>query len=197
MKYKFGLIILLVLVALFVTNIIKQSFEENEKVDGASISYEEDLTKESSVLKKNEVAPNITLKTLDGKDVQLADLKGKNIVLNFWATWCPPCKREMPDLQKYYTDYKDQQNVVVIGANLTFSKDSKEKVESFIESYDLSFPIYLIEDKDVLDLYRITTIPSTFFIDIDGRVQRKMVGPLTTSSLESYVDELIDSFKLK
>ena len=193
MKTKIGLILLLILVAVFIGNIVQKSMESEKALNENGRGYEENITNSNSSVEKDKLAPNITLQNLQGETVELADYKGKNVVLNFWTTWCPPCKEEMPHIQDYYEKYKDQQNVEVLGVNLTFSTDSEKNVKQFVESYDLTFPVFLTYDEKVQQLYNIVTIPSTFFLDEEGRIQRKIVGPLDEASLQGYVNELINN----
>lgn len=183
MKTKIGVIIILCLLAIFIGNIIQKTMD-SEEIKG--------IEEEPTNVEKEKVAPNIVLQNLQGETVELADYKGKNVVLNFWTTWCPPCKEEMPHLQKYYDKYKDKQNVEVLGVNLTFADDSEKKVKQFVENYNLDFPILLTNDEKVEALYRIATIPSTFFLDTEGRINQKIVGQLDEKSLHFYVNELIN-----
>lgn len=193
MKTKIGIILLLTLVAVFIGNIVQKSMESDKALNENVKGYEENLTSSNSSVQKDELAPNIILQNLQGETVELSDYKGKNVVLNFWTTWCPPCKEEMPHIQDYYEKYKNEQNVEVLGVNLTFSTDSEKNVKQFVESYNLTFPVLLTYDEEVEKLYLIKTIPSTFFLDEEGRIQRKIVGPLDEDSLQYYVEELINN----
>lgn len=135
-------------------------------------------------------APDFTLKTLANEEVALSDLRGKNIILNFWATWCIPCKAEMPDFQQYYKQYAKEDNVEIIAVNVTYSNDTPKRVEQFIEAFDLTFPIVLEPEQSVSNLYEIMTLPSTFFIDAQGEIKHYIKGPMNTSNLREYVHQL-------
>ena len=190
MKRKIGIVIVCTLIILFLYNVVSEKIASQTGLTEASRGFEQNLAQENSVLKKDQLAPDVTFTTLDGKSAQLSDYIGQNVVLNFWATWCPPCKAEMPAFQHYYEQYGEAHNVVILGFNMTFSKDSKEKVEQFIEEYEITFPIYLTEDKNVLKTYQIASMPTTIFIDTEGRVQRKIIGPVNEQALIEYVEQL-------
>ena len=193
MKTKIGYILLLILVVVFIGNIIQKSMESQKALTENTKGYEENLTDSDSSVQKDQLAPNITLQNLQGETVELADYKGKNVVLNFWTTWCPPCREEMPYIQEYYENNKTKQNVEVLGVNLTFATDSEENVKQFVESNHLTFPVLITYDQEVEKLYRIQTIPSTYFLDEEGQIHRKIVGPLDQTTLHDYVNELINN----
>ena len=185
MKQKMGLVIVIGLVILLITNIVLEKIEENNAIN-SNIKAQEDTTG----LNKGDIAPDITMTNLAGEEVKLSDYRGKKVVLNFWATWCPPCRAEMPHMQKYYDEHKEKQNVEIIGFNMTFSGDSIEKVEQFIASYKLSFPIYTTFDENIIDQYGVLTMPTTYFIDEEGRIHRKVRGPVDEDSLAFYIEDM-------
>lgn len=122
---------------------------------------------------KDKQAPDFKLATLDGKEISLKDLKGKPVVLNFFASWCPPCIIEMPDLNEFATEYKDQ--VHVIGLNVT-TNDKIEDVKKVVNEKQLKFPIALDEKGEAALAYNIRPIPTTYFIDKDGVVRDIIIG---------------------
>lgn len=126
-------------------------------------------------------APEFTLPTLDGETISLSDLRGQAVVLNFWASWCPPCRAEMPDLERLYQTYRTD-NLVVIGVNL---QESPVTVRSFVEREGLGFPIVLDRDGSVTNLYRIIPLPTTFFIDPDGIITAKYEGRLSARDMDT------------
>ncbi|MDQ0416361.1 peroxiredoxin [Croceifilum oryzae] len=136
---------------------------------------------------RGDVAPNFTLTTLDGKKMSLSDLKGKGVMLNFWGTWCEPCKAEMPAMEQVYKKYQEK-GFEIVAVNVG---ESDVAVHSFMKSYDLGFPIWLDPDKDVTRLYRVGPIPSTFFIDEKGIVARQNMGELNLAQLEAYINEIL------
>lgn len=135
-------------------------------------------------LDPEERAPSFTIQTLTGETVSLEDFRGKRILLNFWATWCPPCKEEMPDMQTLYNEFKDQ-DFVVLAVNVTITEKSSEAVTKFVEDYDLNFPILMDEKGEVAHQYEILSYPTSFFIDSDGIIRKKIVGGLSKKVMQS------------
>lgn len=120
-------------------------------------------------------APEFTLDDLEGKKASLSDYKGGALIINFWATWCIPCIKEMPDLEKLYKERKkDGLELLMINV-----KESKEVVKKYIEKGGFSFRVLLDENGDVLREYQVFGLPSTFFIDKKGIVQYYYMGQLT------------------
>ncbi len=136
-----------------------------------------------SQMAAGEKAPNFELSTLDGKTVQLSDYKGKAILLNFWGTWCEPCRTEMPALQKAYEKYH-KDSFVVLSVNIA---ETDVAVSSFANQYGLDFPILMDRNRDITRLYQVGSIPSTFFIDKDGKISKKVEGSLHLNQLHEYI----------
>lgn len=134
-------------------------------------------------------APDFSLSTLDGKQLSLGDLRGKYVVLNFWATWCPPCRAEMPALQAAYEQYRDQ-GLVVVGVNLD---ESPVAIASFTEKIGIGFPIVLDRGLKVTERYRILPLPTTFFIGPDGVVQDRWQGEMQPELVDELVRTLLES----
>ncbi len=190
MKKNIGIIIVLVLVITMLGTYIKKEIDRSNAIDEQAKGYEVALGEQVG-LEKNQLAPDFTLFNLEDEEVTLSDLQGKRVVLNFWATWCPPCEAEMPHMQKYYDKYSEEDNVEIIGVNLTYERGEKiERVEQFIQSYNIKFPILLELDKSVASQYEILTIPSTFMIDTEGRIQKNIIGPLDLDALRDNVKQL-------
>ena len=133
----------------------------------------------SSPAFSGEKAANFTLNDINGKKVSSSEFKGKVVVLNFWATWCGPCRAEMPSLNNLYNEYKDKGLVV-----LAVSVDTSEKpVKSFIKEYKLSFPVLMDKNKEVsFDDYGVLGLPTTFLIDKNGIVKEKIMGEMEWDS---------------
>ena len=118
------------------------------------------------------LAPDFTLTGLDGKEVALSDLRGKAVLLNFWASWCGPCRIEMPFFQEIYEKWTTTE-LVLLAVNL---QEDPAKVREFVESGGYSFPILLTTGNEVPLAYNIRGIPATFFIDADGVIRDIKVG---------------------
>ncbi len=120
-----------------------------------------------------EEVPNFTL-TLNGRTQELRDLRGQVVVLNFWATWCPPCVAEMPSLERLHQKFRDR-GLMVLG----ISVDQDAAVyENFLQTYNITFPNYLDPEKKISTLYGTFMYPETYIIDARGRLVRKVIGPL-------------------
>ncbi|MBA7683218.1 Thiol-disulfide oxidoreductase ResA [subsurface metagenome] len=117
-------------------------------------------------------APDFTLQNLEGQSISLNDLKGKPVLINFWATWCGPCVFEMPYLQEIHDEWSGK-GLMVLAIN---RGESSSKVEQFLQSNNLSLPVLLDTKLDVFRRYNIRSIPTTFFIDKDGIIQVKVIG---------------------
>lgn len=126
-------------------------------------------------LETGKKVPDFTLHTLEGKEVTLSDYRGEKVLINFWATWCPPCRAEMPDMQEFY----ERHDVNILAVNLTQSEASLNDVESFVKEYNLTFPILLDKNMDVSNNYSIQPIPTSFFIDEEGVLQSIRLGAMT------------------
>jgi peroxiredoxin len=135
-------------------------------------------------------APEVDLERLEGDRVRLSDLRGRVVVLNIWASWCPPCRAEMPALQALH-EQRLGQGIIVLGINSTV-QDSEQAARDFAAEYGLSFPIALDRDGEATRLYQVRALPSTFFIDRQGIIRRVVVGgPLNPSVLETTVLDLL------
>lgn len=189
MKKNIGVLVVLALVIIMVGTYVKNEIEASNAIPENAKGYEVELGEEVG-LEKGQIAPDFTLRNLEGEKVTLSQLRGKRVVLNFWATWCPPCEAEMPHMQKYYKDYAKKDNVEIIGVNLTYDREKVERVEQFLESYKITFPILLMPDDRVVKQYEVITIPSTFMIDTEGKIQKQIVGPLDMESLRENVEYL-------
>jgi len=135
-------------------------------------------------------APDFELTKLDGTNVKLSDLKGKKVILNFWATWCGPCQQEMPDMEAFYKEHKE--NVEILAVNYTPSEKGggEEKVSNFIKEKGITFPVLLDKNIDVTTAYKVITIPTSYFIDTKGVIQDKFIGPMTQKEMEKRVAKL-------
>ena len=132
-------------------------------------------------------APDFELVSTEGETIRLSDFKGTPVIVNFWATWCGPCRAEFPDFQRAAVDNADQ--LVIIGVNNT-SADQAELVPDFLEEFGITFPIVLDEDGSTAETYRILGLPTTIFIDSSGIVDEVFTGPINKAYIESKIAKL-------
>ncbi|MBT3313613.1 MAG: TlpA family protein disulfide reductase [Anaerolineae bacterium] len=136
------------------------------------------------------LAPDFTLETLEGESITLSDLRGKAVLLNFWATWCPPCRAEMPAFQQAYADYADQ-DFVIVAVN-AIQQDNLAAINEFQAEFGLSFPIVLDNDANVSRAYQVRSLPTSFFIDKKGVISEVVIGgPIAEALIRSRIEELI------
>ena len=126
------------------------------------------------LLEKGVSAPNFSLPGLDGKNVSLADFKGKVVLVNIWATWCAPCVEEMPSMEKLYEELKGKDFELLA---VSVDESGAEAVKPFMEKHKLNFPMLLDTKGEIKNLYQATGIPESFIIDKDGMIVEKIVGP--------------------
>ena len=125
-------------------------------------------------IRRGNIAPDFSLETLEGEVLSLSEFKGKKVFINFWATWCPPCRAEMPDIQKFSED----EDVVVLAINLTHTEDSIVTVDKFIEDREFTFPILTDKNGEVAEQFLIQAYPTSFIVDSNGRIQYVALGAL-------------------
>jgi len=125
-----------------------------------------------------------SLPDLNGKTHSLADYQGKWVIVNYWATWCPPCQEEIPDLVEFHDRHKDD-DVVVIGINI--EDIGEEQLSAFVDSFLISYPILRSEPLAVTPLGAVPGLPTTFIIAPDGSPVARQVGPVTGKQLDDYI----------
>lgn len=134
-------------------------------------------------------APEIILETLDGESISLADLQGQAVIVNFWASWCPPCRAEMPAIQRVYDDYRAG-GLVVLAVN---TSDNLADAQAFLSANGLTFPVLFDHDGAVGVRYRVSVLPTTFFIDKRGIIRSVVIGgPLSEASLRARIADLLE-----
>ncbi|NLO08351.1 MAG: redoxin domain-containing protein [Clostridiales bacterium] len=154
---------------------------------------------------KKEVVPSIDFTITDqyGDKHTLSDYKGKVVFLNFWATWCPPCKKEMPDIEKIYTEYgKNEDDVIILGVANPSSEEfpnnadeSKENIIKFLDDNGYTFPVVFDETGTLLREYHINAFPTTFLIDKDGNIFGYAAAMLSKDMMDSVIQQTLDSAK--
>lgn len=151
-----------------------------------SCSNPESTTTNKPVVPKP--AQDFTLKDINGNnDIKLSSLKGKAVIINFWATWCYPCREEIPDLEKSYKENKDK-GLVILGINI---KEDNSKVSKFVKDYKITYPVLLDIDGTVSDAYRVFGIPTSFFIDRNGLVKDSFIGMLTKADIDKKLERIL------
>ena len=147
-----------------------------------------DATQESNTEKI--LAPDFTVYDLDGNEVHLSDFVGKPVVLNFWASWCGPCKMEMPDFNEKYLEIGEEVQFLII--NMTDgSRETVETASAFIAEQGYSFPVFYDKDQDAASTYGVYSIPTTYFIDDDGSVIAQATGAIDAETLQRGIDMII------
>jgi thiol-disulfide isomerase/thioredoxin len=138
------------------------------------------------------LAPDFHSLDINNLPVTLSEMKGRPVLLNFWASWCSPCKAEMPAMQRVYADFENQ-GFIILAVNAT-QQDNVEDVVAFIHEYQLSFPIVFDTDGTVSRLYAVNALPTSFFIDADGIIREVIVGgPMSEALLRVRVEQLLES----
>ncbi len=136
------------------------------------------------------LAPDFTLKTPQGESYTLSELKGKAVIVNIWATWCPPCRAEMPALQKLQDEYQAR-GLLVLAVNSTV-QDDPLAIAPFVKEYGLGFPILLDETGDVTRAYEVRALPSSYFITREGRINEVVIGgPMSEALLRTRIEEIL------
>ena len=133
---------------------------------------------------------SLSLKDAQGNKVKLGDLRGKIVVVNFWATWCGPCNAEMPMVVKTAASYADK-NVVFIGANADLDETAK-RVPAYVQSHQIAYPIWMgASDSDLSHLQLGIALPATIFVDTDGVIRARILGQMRPGEIEERVDWLL------
>jgi peroxiredoxin len=138
--------------------------------------------------KVNFPAPEITLNNLKGERVSVSEYNQHVVLINNWATWCPPCKAEMPTLSKYFKEHSDQ-GFMLVGIN---AGDPADEVANFVDEYGLTFPILLDPNNKSLIFSHTDNLPSSYVIDRNGNVVLAWSGPISQAMLEKYVTPLLE-----
>ncbi|HEX9617521.1 MAG TPA: TlpA disulfide reductase family protein [Anaerolineales bacterium] len=137
------------------------------------------------------LAPDFRLQTLEGETAGLADLAGRPVLINLWASWCPPCRAEMPAMQRVYEDFKGQ-GFEILAVNAT-DQDNLPSARAFVDSLGLTFPILLDPSGEVSAAYELRALPTSFFVDRQGVIREVVVGgPMSEALLRIRVQQLFE-----
>lgn len=135
-------------------------------------------------------APDFTVFDAAGNPVKLSDFKGKPVILNFWASWCGPCQKEMPHFNKAYAKYKDEIVFMMIDL-VDGQRETQAKGSNFIKNQGYDFPVYFDIEEDAAYTYGITSIPLTVFVDRDGYIKTGCVGAIEEDALQAGIELII------
>jgi cytochrome c biogenesis protein CcmG/thiol:disulfide interchange protein DsbE len=147
----------------------------------------EPITGLSGVTMVNRSAPDFSLTTFKGATISLEDMRGKPIVINFWASWCPPCRIEAPLLERTWRAYKNR-GLIFLGVNI---QDRKEDALNYMREFDITYPNGPDPTGEITIDYGVSGLPVTFFISRKGEVVRRWVGAIETSVLISSIEEIM------
>ncbi len=181
------------------------SADDSEGDDPSGSENSSSVNPSPKASQEKEIFPAYDFTLLDqyGNKHTLSSYKGKVVFLNFWATWCPPCKKEMPDIEALYKETgKNQEDIIVLGvANPASTKYpnnsdvSKEEVISFLNENDYTFPVLFDETGEVLANYYISAFPTTFFVDMDGNIYGYAPAMMTREMMDNAIQQTIDATK--
>lgn len=150
-------------------------------------SAEQTPTDDNVGLERGDLAPDFTLETIEGEEVKLSDYRGQKVLLNFWATWCPPCRAEMPDMQKFH---ESDDEAVILAVNLTETEKSATGVEQFLDEYGITFTVLSDKNTVVSNMYEAQALPKSFLINEDGTIHNIAVGPLNYEAMVNEFKEM-------
>lgn len=138
------------------------------------------------LLKIGDNAPDFSLVDLNGETHKLSDYKGQGVLLNFWGTWCKPCKKEMPAINNQYKQFKDE-GVQILGVNIA---QSNLEVSSYADKLGVEFPIAIDKTKSVMRAYNVDPLPTTVLINKDGKIEKIITGEMTETDIEKYLTSI-------
>lgn len=181
---------LIMVAAVFAYNSLSQRYLEGQLSTSSSEAVSSSEEQSASASIEVPLAPDFTVEDLDGNTVKLSDYRGTPVVLNFWASWCGPCKAEMPHFQKLKEEYDGQ--VVFLMINLTDgSRETKETAMAYIEEGGYDFNVLFDTTSEAAYSYRISSIPTTYFINAEGYALSREIGALAEQTLRGRVETLL------
>lgn len=146
------------------------------------------LSKEkNSVLQVGDEAPDFVLTDMNGERHQLSEYKGQGVFLNFWGTWCKPCEREFPLMDKQYQVVKEQ-GLQILAVNIG---ESDFVVQKFIDRKGLTFPVLVDDNKSVMETYNINPLPTTILINPEGKIEKIITGEMSEESIKQYMEQIL------
>ena len=190
MNNKKTLVLLILLVAIIVGAAVAYNYL-GDRVDADNLAQNEEArpsqTQSESQEAETSLAPDFTVTDLEGNSVKLSDFRGKPVVVNFWASWCGPCKMEMPDFQQAFETYGEEISFLMV--NMTDnSRETVEVASELIEGEGYTFPVYYDTSMDAAMVYGVSSIPQTFFITADGKVGAYAQSMLDLATIEKGIN---------
>lgn len=187
MKKRVLTIILLVTLVLLLAGatVWYKALSSEYSANGITIAGESSIQPD----RQAEQAPDFTVLDMEGEEISLSQLLGKPVIINFWATWCGPCNTELPDFDKFYSEYGDSVEFLMV--NLTDgSRDTIETVKEFIENAGYSFPVYFDTELEAANAYGVYSIPRTVAINPDGTINMEQTGLMSEKQLRTCLENL-------
>lgn len=175
----FGVVAILALLGLFALGMVR-------KQGGSFAGFSVNTVGRSAELNVRPAA-DFTLQRFDGGSFRLSEQRGKVVAINFWSSWCVPCRQEAPELEGAWQAYRDR-GVVFLGVDIW---DTEADARAFLREFGVTYPNAPDQSGGVTVEYGVTGIPETYFVDRDGRLVRRWIGPLTAAQLAGFLDELL------
>lgn len=175
---------------------------ENDQGNEQETKQQNQTSSQNKDQKNTSLAPDFTVVDQNGKTHTLSDYKGKVVFLNFWATWCPPCKQELPHIEEIYQEYgKNEKEVIVLGITNPTSKQypysqdqkTKEEIKQFVEDNGLTYPTLFDETGEIFAQYGIQAFPTTFMINKEGEIYGYITGALTKDNMKGIIQQTIEN----
>lgn len=193
MKNKITLIIIILAITALLVGSLALYNSLSDGVDTSLLSS--DATDDSNNSEISQIssvsAPDFTVYDADGKAVKLSDFYGKPTVVNFWASWCSPCKMEMPDFEEKYNEQGDKVNFLMV--NMTDNSRETVKIASeFIASQGYTFPVYYDTEQSAAIAYSVYSLPTTYFIDASGNIVTYASGAINAETLQTGIDMIMN-----
>ncbi|MFC4323160.1 redoxin domain-containing protein [Litchfieldia salsa] len=173
MKKTVTIIISLVLVLMIGYAIVQAMQKQKSEVTGVEVGNQ---------------APDFELQVVDGGTIKLSELKGKKVLLNFWASWCEPCLEEMPAMQELH-DHKSE-DVVILAVNMTVTEKSLQNAEDFVKEHGFTFPVLLDVTNKTSSNYEVLNLPVSYFIDTNGVIYHRFPGAMSLEYMEDTLEKM-------
>ncbi|MBP3454257.1 MAG: TlpA family protein disulfide reductase [Clostridia bacterium] len=190
------LLVVLLVAAGFLYNSLKDKVELSNLVAQTTAAPSEDPTADPAApaaptATPRPAAPDFTVYDVEGNAVSLSSMQGKPVVVNFWASWCGPCKSEMPDFQKAYEQHGEAVHFMIV--NMTDGmQETKEKAKAYVDKQGFTFPVYYDTDMDAAMTYGVSSIPATYFVAADGSLIARANGAISLATLEKGLSMIME-----